>query len=92
VRLLTYALADALGPHSVRANVVHPGVVETQMTRADSEVVDTQAGDAFREKVALGRFGDPEEVAAAVIYLASDLASYVTGESLVVDGGVHSTG
>jgi NAD(P)-dependent dehydrogenase (short-subunit alcohol dehydrogenase family) len=91
-RLLTYALADALGPDGVRANVVHPGVVETAMTRADSEVVGTEAGERFRERIPLDTFGRPEDVADAALYLASDLARYVTGESLVVDGGVHSTG
>ena len=92
IRLMTYALADALGPDGVRANVVHPGVVETAMTREDSEVIDTSAGEAFRERIPLGEFGRPEDVADAALYLASDLARYVTGESLVVDGGVHSTG
>ncbi|MFC5972109.1 SDR family oxidoreductase [Halomarina salina] len=92
IRLMTYALADGLGPSGVRANVIHPGVIETAMTREDSEVIDTAAGEAFRERVPLDAFGRPEDVADAALYLASDLASYVTGESLVVDGGVHSTG
>ncbi|MFC6837881.1 SDR family oxidoreductase [Halomarina ordinaria] len=92
VRLMTYALADALGSDGVRANVVHPGVVETAMTREDSRVVGTDAGEAFRDRIPLGAFGRPEDVADAALYLASDLARYVTGESLVVDGGIHSTG
>jgi len=92
IRLLTYALADALGPNGVRANVIHPGVIETEMTRDDSEVIGTHAGEAFRERIPLGSFGRPDDIAAAALYLASDLASYVNGESLVVDGGVHSTG
>jgi len=92
VRLMTYAMADALGPAGVRVNAIHPGVVETSMTREDSKVVGTERGEAFVDRIPLGRFGRPEEVADAAVYLASDRASYVTGESLVVDGGIHSTG
>lgn len=92
-RLLTYALADALGPYGVRVNVIHPGVVETEMTRVDSEVVGTAEEKSFRERAPLDRLGRPDDIAAAALYLASDdLAGYVTGESLVVDGGIHNTG
>jgi NAD(P)-dependent dehydrogenase (short-subunit alcohol dehydrogenase family) len=90
-RLLTSAIADALGPHGVPANVVRPGVIETKMTRADSNVVGTERGEAFRERNPLARFGSPD-FAAAGMFLASVLLSYINGESLVVDGGVHSTG
>jgi len=89
-RLLTYALADALAPYHVRANVVHPGVVKSVMTREDSAVIGTPE-EAFREPIPLGRFGAPDDIAAAALYLASNLASYVTGESLVVDGGIYPT-
>jgi NAD(P)-dependent dehydrogenase (short-subunit alcohol dehydrogenase family) len=92
VRLMTYAMADALGPAGIRVNAIHPGVVESEMTRQDSKVVGTERGDAFEEVVPMGRFGRPQDVADAALYLASDLASYVNGESLVVDGGLHSTG
>lgn len=91
VRLMTYAMADALGP-DVRVNAIHPGVVESEMSRSDSKVVGTARGDDFRDRIPLGRFGQPEDVAEAAVYLASDRSEYVTGHSLVVDGGIHTTG
>jgi NAD(P)-dependent dehydrogenase (short-subunit alcohol dehydrogenase family) len=84
-------MADALGP-AVRVNAIHPGVVESEMTRSDSKVIGTVRGDAFEERIPLGRFGQPEDVAEAAVYLASDRSAYVTGHSLVVDGGIHTTG
>lgn len=91
VRLMTYAMADALAP-DVRVNAIHPGVVKSEMTRSDSKVIGTERGDSFTERIPLGRFGQPDDVADAAVYLASDRSSYVTGESLVVDGGIHNTG
>lgn len=92
VRLMTYALADRLGPEGIRVNAIHPGVVESEMTRRDSRVIGTERGEAFADRIPVGRFGHPSDVADAAVYLASDMASYVNGESLVVDGGVHSSG
>lgn len=89
VRLLTYALADALGPEGVRVNAIHPGAVDTAQAREDSGVIGQ---DEFLSRVPLGRFGDPGDVADAALYLASDLADYVNGASLVVDGGRYTAG
>ncbi|MCS5734781.1 SDR family NAD(P)-dependent oxidoreductase [Herbiconiux daphne] len=80
VRAFTYALADAVAPYGIRANVVHPGQVDTEMLR-----VEMKGGSPIR--IPLGRKGQAHEIANAVVYLASDLSSYVSGESLVVDGG-----
>lgn len=91
VRLLTYALADELGPE-IRVNAIHPGIIDTAMTADDVPIVGGEAGEAVLEGIPGGRFGEPEDVADAAVYLASDLADYVTGESLVVDGGLANTG
>lgn len=89
VRLLTYALADALGPEGVRVNAIHPGAIDTSQAREDSGVIGQED---YKSKIPLGRFGDPGDVADAALYLASDLADYVNGASLVVDGGRFTAG
>jgi len=86
VRLLTYSLAAELGP-DVRVNAVHPGTTETQMVKEDIEIIGSGNEPERTESIPLRRFGRPEDVADAVVYLASDLSAYVTGESLLVDGG-----
>ena len=74
-----------MGAQGVRVNVVAPGVIDTSMLRL---MDDPETGKAWVDaRVPLGRIGKPEEVAAAVCFLASDDASYITGSTLVVDGG-----
>jgi NAD(P)-dependent dehydrogenase (short-subunit alcohol dehydrogenase family) len=81
VVMLARSMAVDLAPHGIRVNAVAPGTILTEMTKP---MVD--AGFPFGE-VPLGRLGRAEEVAAAILFLASDDASYITGEILVVDGG-----
>ena len=80
----TKALARELGSRGVRANVVAPGYVSTRLTDAIAEELQQQMLAA----TPLGRFGDPEDVATAVRFLCSDEASFITGEVLLVDGGL----
>jgi 3-oxoacyl-[acyl-carrier protein] reductase len=80
---LTRALAMDMGEYGVRVNAVAPGVIDTPMQTGGS------IGIAGRG--ALKRMGEAEEVANAVLFLLSDLASYVTGHTLAVDGGVSAT-
>lgn len=84
VQLMRGAAAE-LGPHGVRANTIAPGVVETPLTEQIRR--DPSWYDAYASKSALGRWAQPAEIAGAVVYLASDAASFVTGACLVVDGG-----
>jgi NAD(P)-dependent dehydrogenase (short-subunit alcohol dehydrogenase family) len=87
--VLTYALAGRLADDGVRVNAVHPGGIETMIGGGGD--VDEASVAEFLSAVPLGRYGQPDEVAGAATFLASDLASYVTGESLVVDGGWSSS-
>ena len=80
----TKSLARELGSRNVRANVVAPGYVKTQLT----DVLPEDATKAMLESTPLGRLGDPEDVAGAVRFLCSDAASFITGEVLLVDGGL----
>jgi len=81
---LTRQLALNWAPH-VRVNCVCPGVIETPMT--EKLRLDPAWTETVLKKYPLGRFGQPEEIAAAILYLASDEAAYVTGVALPVDGG-----
>lgn len=80
----TKALAKEVGSRGITVNAVAPGFIETDMTTALGEEVT----EAAVKSITLGRLGSPHEVAAAVGYLASDAASYVTGQTIVVDGGL----
>jgi len=80
----TKSLAKELGSRNVRANVVAPGYVQTQLT----DVLPEEATAAMLQQTPLGRLGDPADVAGAVRFLCSDEASFVTGEVLLVDGGL----
>jgi 3-oxoacyl-[acyl-carrier protein] reductase len=80
----TKSLARELGSRNVRANVVAPGYVRTQLT----EVLPEEATAAMIGNTPLGRVAEPEEVAGAVRFLASDEASFITGDVLLVDGGL----
>jgi 3-oxoacyl-[acyl-carrier protein] reductase len=80
----TKSLARELGSRGVRANVLAPGYVTTQLT----EVLPDEAKAAMLANTPLGRLGSPEDVARAVRFLVSDEASFITGEVLLVDGGL----
>jgi len=82
---MTKSLAAELGSRNITVNCVAPGFVDTDMTRALSEAQRT----ALLEHIPLGRLGAPEDVAAAVAYLASPAAAYVTGAVLHVNGGMY---
>jgi NAD(P)-dependent dehydrogenase (short-subunit alcohol dehydrogenase family) len=88
VRLMTYALAEELGEHGIRVNAIHPGVIETTMTTSDVAILQGESEAEFLQQIPLGRFGGPEDLAGVALYLASDLSTYVSGASLVVDGGL----
>ncbi|HCU33853.1 MAG TPA: 3-oxoacyl-[acyl-carrier-protein] reductase [Ruminococcaceae bacterium] len=77
-------VAKEYASRNIRVNVVAPGFIDTKMTRANKELLEGK----YLQHIPMGRFGQPEDVAHAVTYLASDLASYVTGKVLTVDGGM----
>lgn len=82
---LTQAFAKECGPWKVRCNAVLPGLTETRFAAALTQ--NDQLRKAFLAQVPLGRVAQPEDIAPAILYLASDAASYVTGTTVVVDGG-----
>jgi len=81
---LTKSVAKELGSRSILVNAIAPGFIETEMTDA----MTPEARAALNGLIPLERLGKPEDIAAAVVFLASDHASYITGQVLVVDGGM----
>ena len=79
----TKALAQEVAPRSITVNAVAPGFIETDMTK-------DLAQDELKKLIPTGRFGKPEEVAALVSFLASDMAAYITGEVININGGLYT--
>jgi NAD(P)-dependent dehydrogenase (short-subunit alcohol dehydrogenase family) len=85
VRQMTVSMAAELAPHGINVNAVAPGTTETEMTRA---TLSTEEGRAWQvARIPLGRVGQPDDIASVVLFLCSPEASYITGHTLVADGG-----
>jgi NAD(P)-dependent dehydrogenase (short-subunit alcohol dehydrogenase family) len=82
---LLHTAANELGPHGIRVNAVCPGLIRTPLT--ESHFSNPELLKDYFRHIPLGRGGNPEEVAKAALFLGSDLASYITGATLFVDGG-----
>ena len=82
---MTMSLALAWAPDSIRVNAVAPGLIETNMTA--SMVADEAAIGPTIARTPMGRVGAPEEIAPVVMFLASDAAGFLTGQTIAVDGG-----
>ncbi len=88
VRMLVKAMANDLGRYGIRVNAIGPGYFETDMTSALRE--DLERYESLRSRMALGRWGRPEDLAGIAVYLASDASAYLTGQTIYVDGGFTS--
>jgi NAD(P)-dependent dehydrogenase (short-subunit alcohol dehydrogenase family) len=86
---MTKTLAYELGASSIRVNAIAPGMVDTRLAAAITSN-DVLISD-INKRTALGRVAQPDEIAGAALYLASDASSFTTGEVLVVDGGLQIT-
>lgn len=85
IRLLTKSLAAEYGPLGIRVNSIHPGIIETAMTK--NILINKKVKQGMLSKIPLKRTGKPIDIAGPAVFLASDAASYITGEEVIVDGG-----
>jgi len=88
--MLTRVLARELGPHNIQVNALAPGVIKTRLSSALWE--SAELADTLTRSTPLGRLGEVEDVVGAALFLASSLSDYITGETLVVDGGMSLVG
>ena len=86
---LTKSAALEYAKSGIRINAIAPGVVETEMVERVSED-NKQLAESLKSRTPIGRIGDPQEIANAVVWLLSDKASFVLGHTLLVDGGIVS--
>lgn len=86
VHSLMQSCAIALGPYGIRCNSVMPGTIATDINKED--LADAAKKSYMERRIPLGRLGEPQDVAGCVVFLASDLARYVTGAAVLVDGGL----
>ncbi|WP_310531415.1 SDR family NAD(P)-dependent oxidoreductase [Novosphingobium sp.] len=85
------ALAVELGPHGITVNCLAPSAIKTDLNREAMEVTQADAYARLLERVPIGRWGEAEDLAGTLIFLASDASAYVTGQSIYVDGGLSIT-
>ncbi|MBG1233288.1 SDR family NAD(P)-dependent oxidoreductase [Aestuariivirga litoralis] len=85
VHMMTKSLASEVAAENIRVNAVAPGYIETDLSRGG--IANPEWFPTWRQMTPMGRVGQPEEVAAAALFLCSDASSYITGEVLVIDGG-----
>jgi NAD(P)-dependent dehydrogenase (short-subunit alcohol dehydrogenase family) len=83
-------LAVELGPHNVRINAIAPGVIRTDFAKALWE--DPKAEGILRKATPLGRIGEPEDIAGAAVFLAAPAGRYITGQTIIIDGGATARG
>jgi len=88
VNAITRSLAQELGPRRIRVNAVNPGMVETEGTRS-AGITDSDFRKTVEAQTPLGRIGQPQDIAPAVAFLASDDAAWITGETLYISGGLR---
>ena len=82
---MTKSVAYSFADRGVRVNAVAPGWIATEM----SDKVPEEIRENAKKQIALGRFGRPEEIAGVVAFLASDAASYISGQTIIADGGLY---
>jgi NAD(P)-dependent dehydrogenase (short-subunit alcohol dehydrogenase family) len=83
--MLTRTLAQTLAPHQIRVNGIAPGLIRTPLTAG---LANSPKQQHYEKKILLGRLGEPEDCAGAAVFLLSPAARYITGQIIVVDGGL----